>query len=376
LSSPKSTIDSSTDLDSLCSAIVLAYLRTYAPKSSDFYIPLSNLPRADLSLRPELLPVLSHAGLKLEDLITLSDLPPTSKRSAQLPPEKTSWVLVDHNALQGDLGRTYGRRIIGCIDHHDEEEKVPRDCEPRIIRKSGSCSSLIIEHYREAWNSLAKSSTSKETMAWDAELAKLALAPVLIDTTNLTAESKTTPTDTEAVRYLTANITAEQGSECRPEDYFKEISEAKEDIGGLSVYDILRKDYKQWTEKGSLNLGVSSVVKDIQFLIEKSGSVEKFFDVHKGFAAERELALFSIMTTSTPEGVFKRELLLWATNEKAVGAAKKFEENAKKQLGLVTGADGAHDFVDENQWRRYWWQERVEHSRKQVAPLLRDALAE
>jgi len=355
---------------------VLAYLRTYSPKSKTLYIPLSNLPRADLSLRPELLPVLSDAKLKLEDLITLSDLPPPSKRSAQLPPDKTSWILVDHNALQGDLGRTYGRRIIGCIDHHDEEGKVRRDCEPRIIRKSGSCSSLIIEHYREAWNSLARSSTSKETIIWDAELAKLALAPVLIDTTNLTDESKTTPTDTEAVRYLAAKITAAQGSEYHPEDYCKEISEAKEDIGGLSVYDILRKDYKQWSEKGSMNLGVSSVVKDIQFLIEKSGSVEKFFDVHKGFAAERELALFSIMTTSTPEGVFKRELLLWATNEKAVGAAKKFEENAKEQLGLVTGADGAHDLGDENQWRRYWWQERVEHSRKQVAPLLRNALAE
>jgi exopolyphosphatase len=355
---------------------VLAYLRTYAPKSKTIYIPLSNLPRADLSLRPELLPLLSHAKLKPEDLITLSDLPPPSKRAAQLRPDKTSWILVDHNALQEDLGRTYGRHIVGCIDHHDEEGKVPRDCEPRIIRKSGSCSSLIIEHYREAWNSLVKSSTSKETITWDAELARLALAPILIDTTNLTDESKTTPTDTEAVRYLAAKITAAQGSEYHPEDYFREISEAKEDVGGLSVYDILRKDYKQWNEKGSMNLGVSSVVRDIQFLIEKSGSVERFFDVHKDFAAERELALFSIMTISTPEGVFKRELLLWATNEKAVGAAKKFEENAKERLGLVTGAGGAHDFGDENQLRRYWLQERVEQSRKQVAPLLRNALAE
>jgi exopolyphosphatase len=327
-------------------------------------------------LRPELLPVLSHANLKLEDLITLSDLPPPSGRTAQLPPDKTSWILVDHNALQGDLGKAYGHRLIGCIDHHDEEGKVPRDCEPRIIRKSGSCSSLIIEHHREAWNSLAKSSASKETVAWDAELAKLALAPVLIDTTNLTNESKTTPTDTEAVRHLAARITTAHGGEYDPEHYFKEISEAKEDIGELSVYDILRKDYKQWTECGSMNLGVSSVVKDIRFLIEKSGSEEKFFDILKEFADGRELSLFSIMTTSHLEGVFKRELLLWATNEKAVGAAKKFEVNAKDELGLTPGADGAHDLGDESQWRRYWWQERVEYSRKQVAPLLRSALRE
>ena len=56
----------SPDLDSLCSAVVLAYLRTCAPtsKSDTLYIPLSNIPRAELSLRTELIPVLSHANIK------------------------------------------------------------------------------------------------------------------------------------------------------------------------------------------------------------------------------------------------------------------------------------------------------------------------
>jgi len=340
------------------------------------YIPLSNLPRADLSLRPELLPVLSHANLKLSDLITLSDLPSPGQRSSQLSPEKTRWILVDHNALQGELGKLYWTHITGCIDHHDEENQVPKDCgkEPRIVRKSGSCSSLVVEYCREAWDSLAARSTDKEAALWNADLARLALAPILIDTTDLTLEPKTTPTDIEAVKYLEHRIYAKEGSKYSREEYFQEISQAKEDIGSLSLPDILRKDYKQWTEAGSLNLGVSSVVKDMSFLIEKAGSKEKFLEILKDFAKERNLSICSIMTTSLPDGVFKRELLVWGVDEKGAVAAKDFEVNAKNELGLTHWNEGALDQVGGVDWRQCWWQARVENSRKQIAPLLRIAI--
>jgi exopolyphosphatase len=140
------------DLDSLCSAVVLAYLRTYTSHIGSLYIPLSNLPSADLALRPELIPVLSNANLKPSDLITLSDLPPMNTIASQLPPEKTRWILVDHNAMDGELSKIYGKRLVGCIDHHAEENAVPKDCreEPRIVRKSGSCMTLVVESCKDA----------------------------------------------------------------------------------------------------------------------------------------------------------------------------------------------------------------------------------
>lgn len=284
---------------------------------------------------------------------------------------------MDHNALQGELGKIYGTRVVGCIDHHDEENKVPKDTadEPRIVRKSGSCSSLVVEYTKDAWDELAAKSSGEKDALWNAQLARLALAPVLIDTTNLTIESKTTPADVEAVKYLEHWITAEQGSKFNTAEYFNQISEAKEDIGGLSLPDILRKDYKQWNEAGSMNLGVSSVVKDISFLIEKAGSEEKFFEAVKEFAAERGLSICSIMTTSHPNGEFKRELFVWGLDEKGTAAAKKFAGEAEERLGLAQWKDGALDVDEESGWRRGWWQQRVEHSRKQVAPLLRTSLA-
>ncbi|TVY25320.1 Exopolyphosphatase [Lachnellula hyalina] len=351
-------------------ALLFAYLRTYAPTSRTFYIPLSNIPRADLSLRPELIPVLTRANLKPSDLLTLSDLPPRS--SPEL--KHARWVLVDHNALQGELGKAYGGNVVGCVDHHDEEHKIPVSRssgdieEPRIVEKSGSCASLVVRYCRSAWDGL---SLEQADVEGDKELASLAVAAILVDTQNLTAESKTMEVDREAVGYLQRKWGGERGDR---EGYLGEITTAKEDIGGLGLEDIFRKDYKQWTEQEGFNIGVSSVVKDLGYLIKKTKDKGKFFDILREFASDRELDVCSIMTTSHEEGAFRRELLVWALNEKGVEAAKKFEASSRERLGLKKWNEGRLDMDSEKEWRRCWWQQRVEHSRKQVAPLLRAAI--
>ncbi|TVY48126.1 Exopolyphosphatase, partial [Lachnellula cervina] len=354
-------------LDSITSALLLAYLRTYAPTSHAFYIPLSNIPRADLSLRPELIPVLRRANLKPSDLLTLSDLPAHSSLK-QL--KDARWVLVDHNALQGELGKEYAGDVVGCIDHHDEEDSVPRETgagEPRIVEKSGSCASLVVRYCRSAWDGL---SAEHGDVEGDKELASLALAAILVDTQNLRAESKTMEVDREAVGYLEGKW---GGEGVDRESYLGDITKAKEDIGGLGLGDIFRKDYKQWTEQEGFIIGVSSVVKDLGYLIKKAGDGGKFFDALREFASHRELDVCSIMTTSHEEGVFRRELLVWALNEKGVAAAKKFESSSRERLGLKEWKEGRLDIDGEKGWRRCWWQQRVENSRKQVAPLLRAA---
>ena len=360
------------DLDSLCSALVFAYLHTYTPlsRTNTLYIPLANLPQSDLCLRPELVPILSHANLKPSDLITLSDLPPMNR---PLRPENTKWLLVDHNAVQGDL-ELYRSRVIGCIDHHDEEGTVPWDCgsEPRIVARSGSCSSLVIDYCKQAWDSLvAQNSTASD--AQNAEIARLAIAPILIDTFNMTSKSKVTQVDIDSLKYLESMMSASLESSFSSKDYFEEIQAAKEEIGVLGVPDILRKDYKQWNE-GSMNLGVCSVVKDINFLIEKAGGQESFFEAVKNFAKERQLSICSIMTKSHPNGEFRRELFIWALDEQGKRASRMFGKDASEVLGLREWGNGSLNFQGENEWRSCWWQTRIESSRKQVGPLLRDAM--
>jgi exopolyphosphatase len=315
--------------------------------------------------------------------------------------------------MQGELGRLYSSYVTGTIDHHDDEGTVPHDCdgEPRIICKSGSCASLVVEYCKEGWDALSSTMTDREqgphaeevvdaAEEWDAEAALLALAPILIDTTNLTDAAKATAGDVSAARYLESKIKlgAEvvdvgasrvgaarvgegrgQGHGHDSDAYFREISEAKEGIEGLGLEDILRKDYKQWTEHVSVVLGISSAVKNIDFLIRKAGSKALFLDKLRRFAEERQLSAVVIMTTSTSEeGEFRRELLVWGIDGRGADVAKRFENDAGDSLELEEWGNGALDEVNgspEVGWRRCWVQGKVEKSRKQVAPLLRKAVA-
>lgn len=316
------------------------------------------------------MPALKYAGLKPADLITLGDLGWLGK--GRKDGDGSKIILVDHNSMTGELGKQYASQVAGCIDHHDEEHKVPMATgeEPRIVQKSGSCCSLVVEYCRGAWDALAEDGRTQ----WDSELARLALAPILIDTTNLRQESKVTDAEKDAVRYLEGLIRVRQG-EYSSEGYFQELTKAKEDIGSLTFHDIMRKDYKGWTENsGAFNLGISSVVKDLKWLIEKAGGEEEFLAQVKEFA-EGRMDVFSVMTTSHEGDVFRRELLIWSLTDEGSKAAKKFEKSSKEKLGLVSWKEGKMDGEGEGWWRRVWCQEAVENSRKQVAPLLRASVA-
>ncbi|KAI4757260.1 DHH phosphoesterase [Aureobasidium sp. EXF-3400] len=389
----------SADLDSITSSIVYAYLRsiTHSTRSpATLHIPLLNIPKADINLRPELLTLLPHANISQDHLITLDDLPGLDSIKETLAPELTRWFLVDHNALQGKLGAIYADRVVGVIDHHADENKVPKETgdEPRVINTSGSCTSLIINHCRETWDNLSTGTSSTGaahaqgdslmedeavTSLWDAQVAQLALASVLIDTINLQDEHKTTQHDERAVTYLEAkiNLCAKLAAQFDRTAFYDEINEAKRNLDSLTFEEILRKDYKQWTENG-LNLGTSAVVQPITFLKRKinkddsSTDYKPLLEAAKEFARERDLCVFSIMTGyESSEGKFARDLAVLAVDEKGIAICKKFSDEPSKKLQLeeVDADEG------DGHWFHVWKQGNLSCSRKQVAPLLREAMS-
>ena len=366
------------------------------PKSafSPIYIPILNIPKSGIRLRPEFSAVCAHAGIQASSLLTLDDLSSDASRS-----ENLRWILVDHNKLQGSLGARFSTDIIGVIDHHEEEHAIPTQTapEPRIIEKSGSCTSLVVRYFRLAWDALSSSSLSTGaahgqgetalndtayTQAWDAQVAKLALASILIDTANLTAPGKVTPTDSDAVAYLEAKIQTsprDAAAWSRP-SFYAEIQRAKSDIDNLTLHEVLRKDYKQWTETGDVNLGISSVVKPLDFLVAKANATSTNTTLATAlddFMASKHLTLFAIMTAFTsPRGDFRRQILLQA-RPGAHDLGRKFADVATAELGLRQSGDGegiqrATGPAGEGEmWRDWWWQGEVGKSRKEVAPLLR-----
>lgn len=408
----------SADLDSLTSSLLYAYLRSLNPPQKAFtplYIPLLNIPEADVRIRPEFAALFQHANISASHLVTLDDLPPFGRIEHVLNPASTRWILVDHNKLQGALGSIYSGRVLGLIDHHGEENAVPQDTnpEPRVVEKCGSCTSLVIRTFRTTWDVISTSSLSSGAAhaqgdslvddgmvrkSWDAQIAKLALASVLIDTADLAAEGKVEAADREAVQYLNAKIQSSP-RDARTWDrkqFYQEINDAKTNLDGLEFDEILRKDYKEWTQNGT-KLGISSVVKPFEFLTAKaqqsSSSQQTMTDAFNqaidSFMRSKSLSIFAIMTAFiSPDQTFRRELFIQAANNASSAAAvSRFSKSAGEELDLEDmhvpgvssnggGDDGSSSADDEESkmTRKAWVQKNVAKSRKQVAPLLRAAV--
>ncbi|KAK5658346.1 hypothetical protein OQA88_2322 [Cercophora sp. LCS_1] len=355
----------SADLDSLCSAVLLAYFRTHTPPNT-LHIPLSNLPRSDLALHPELNAVLRPAGLTPDDLLTLTDLP-----TSGLAPDQTRWLLVDHNVPTGlfhsqfTSSSTSGNLLIGCIDHHGDEAVIPSSSETRVFAKCGSCASLVVSHYRSAWDSLVSDKNI------DAEVAHLALGPILIDTTNLESKEKTAELDVEATKFAEGKIAESLGYQRK--GYHDEIQRLKEDISGLGYRDVLRKDYKMWRD-GGLNLGMSIVVQGFGYLTTETGDPEGFLGALREWREGQGLDVLAVMTVSNPEGRFTRELLMWAFGEDATEVVKQFVRRNGEDLGLESWRRGEMDEERDGEWRACWTQKGLKYSRKQVGPMLREVM--
>lgn len=327
--------------------------------------------------------MLRRAGTSPEDVITLSELPGPES----LSPADTRWLLVDHNALTGQLAQLYSAQVKACIDHHADEGKVPQDSPLRVIEKSGSCASLVVAQCRDAWDALSTSSSppsDEEARAIDTNLAYLGLGPILIDTSNLKNADKTTEFDKDAATYLESKLAGGDGlvaassssgslGSYERKAFHDEVAHLKEDITSLSLRDILRKDYKEWEDAG-VRLGSSSVPQDFAFLAKKAGGEDALAEVIGEWTKEKGLGLMAVLTTSSQDGKFKREMLVWAQSEKAVQAAQTFEKRCSEQLGLSPWNSGRLDVDETDLWRRCWSQANIKNSRKQIAPMLREAL--
>lgn len=341
---------------------------------------------------------MSHANLEPSYLITLDDLPWIQGTSFCDAPHDTQWLLVDQNALPGQLGELYSSSISGVIDHHDEENVVPTDTgrEPRIVQKCGSCTSLVIDYCRAAWDALSAAAVSSGaghaqgdevaddsavTKTWDAQIARFAMASILIDTTNLTSSAKVTSHDKDAFTYLEAKIFAavNEAATFDRNAFYNELIIAKQNLDPLSLEEILKKDYKQWTE-GAKVLGISSVIKPFGYLIKKAGkerslqeSKSHFLNTVQEHAKKRRLAVYAItISTRNDQGKHERQLLVWAFDQSCVKIASAFAEDSTETLGLKSWSDGVLDDVQKNDtWRKAWQQQVTSASRKQIAPMLR-----
>ncbi|CRG87407.1 hypothetical protein PISL3812_04424 [Talaromyces islandicus] len=435
----------SADLDSIISAILYSYFFSRAGNRA--HVPLVNLLDVPSGtelrrLRPEFacafeLATSSRAEtahypsgkddgdgavrLLHEHIVTVADLREqllSSWQSDNNTKLELDAVLVDWNkpphVETKKTPRTRGRgsveglhdlatfSVIGCIDHHADEDFVPPaedlpDDNPRIIELGpGSCTSLIIREVqrRRLWPSQrpGASSTSPEQGDINVEIAKLALAAILIDTGNLTAEGKVTDVDRDAVSFLSQKISEarESGSSAattwNQKAFFDEVQDAKaHSLDWLTVDEILGRDYKDWTESTAsgekVTIGIASIVRPLSWIISKANEedglrtregLRPMLDKLRQFAQRKGLDAVSVMTAFTSdEGQFERELLVWGLHDGCIKQLENFAETSRGELGLEQWSQFPFDGCREIGTLYIWRQLSVRNSRKQVAPLLR-----
>ncbi len=251
------------DLDSIASSIAYAWVLSEVNKTPA--VPLIQIERPDLYLRPENLYALKLAGLtdSLDELLTLTEV------SEFKPFPSYKFALVDHNRL----GSTYSlnnprAEVVAIIDHHEDEKLYPK-ASPIIIKHVGSCTSLVATQL------------PPEPLP---DLALLLLTGILIDTKGL-KNSKTEQTDRDSALFLTLKSTIANSipglSDVTLIDIpnldivFKSkaikhltkcLKDKKRDISELSGFDLVRRDYKEYTHplpwvagSPSIKVGLSTV---------------------------------------------------------------------------------------------------------------------
>ncbi|KAK5096212.1 Exopolyphosphatase [Exophiala xenobiotica] len=418
----------SCDLDSFISAFTLSYFYNSRPDATKhhkapIYVPVLNLPYVETEdlwrLRPEFGVAIRGAfdGLtpqaKLEQtqeavearrrreksllgqLITLHELANNEKTLPSLrqafqtsdryrhgeSQEKVDIILVDHNApaietvTDEDIRARF--EVVGCIDHHVEENYVPKQATPRVIRFGiGSCTTLVTEHLRKI--NLWTAQQNHKKLPGYAQISRLTLAPILVDTWDLKAPGdKCSDLDRDEVAFLDAQT----GDEFDREDLFHQTNTAKyESLNLLRMQEIFARDYKSYAEEledGSiLNVGIASVFEHLEWLSKHAKGRQQLVQELVKYAqdGEKVLEVFGLLTKSGD----RKEVGIFSFGEAGKKAITIFENSAKElQLKKWNEDDALSKQLDElvgaGSWK-IWWMGDISKSRKQVAPLLRNAL--
>jgi exopolyphosphatase len=321
-------------------------------------------------LRPELLHLFSTTGIDAEDICTLDDI-------SAIDVDKTHLFLVDHNRPRGTIATFYDfdrhpeRKALveGIIDHHvDEgyfksqfEETPPKRYD---IRTTGSCASLVTQYMMGLPSEQSFSPNAKggldllnENIPETKSVARLLMSAILIDTSNFT--NKVSPPDGVASHFL-----AQYLPELVLENYYHAMKSAKDSIGGMSLHDLLRRDYKEFDTKIG-KLGMSTITRPISFL---QSQFENFEKTVKQYREERSLEVFVVLTVSGEGAEFRRGGMM--VTDKYASVIEAFKVQGGERYGIKRDKEGGRGMYNCFAFEMG----DLSASRKQIAPLVMEIM--
>ena len=312
-----------------------------------------------------------ETGIDANDVCALDEL-------SSIDPQRTGLFLVDHNVPRGIMAEMYEfddhpetkELVQGVIDHHEDENYFPNTrakMDRYDVQESGSCSSLITKWIMEESSpdqTHSNASNGAQFLRQNPSeahgIARLLLSAILIDTVNLT--QKVTAIDTKACQFLAKFI-----PDVSFTTIYHTIQSAKLSIDSMTLQDLLRRDYKQYsTTLGTL--GMSTVNRGISFLRTHFPDFGR--DV-QSFVTQRGLKTYIIMTVAENGKRFERGGMM-LTDCKDV--MEEFEMRGGEKYGIRRIAEKLNGIKDG--WMGWIYeQDDVSASRKKVAPLILDIMS-
>jgi len=356
------------DLDSLVSAIALAYDIAHTKHKPAKAIPLLQIVNSAIDLRPENKLALQEAKMKggHEDLLTLDDLP---FEPAEIGRMVKGIMLVDHNRPLSWWGTT---PVLGIVDHHSDRG-VNLTANPRLIEPSGSCSSLItslVLSHKHSHGPVPRS------------LGDLILSAIAIDTKGLKKGQAIDRLSAEAI--FPHSHSSEEDFEETMKDLGKRMKKAKKDLGHLNVTQLIQRDWKGDIVNDStipIHLGFASIPVSLHEMINRTEeqSAEAFFAIEAAWAEGNHVDIAVILTSYKDEkGDKQREIVL------TVRSGHRIDEKEAQRLFTDVKRDiEASDELklrpwdvkqDLGKWRYAWVHNRDDGGRKVVRPLVEKAV--
>ncbi|XP_064471086.1 uncharacterized protein LOC135385596 isoform X2 [Ornithodoros turicata] len=238
----------SCDLDSAVSTIVTAYLlHELQPVSNVLVLPVLNVCKKDIKLRTEITYFFEQVDLSFDIMVYRDDIDLKKLHSQN----KLSLTLVDHNLLpQEDAELQCAVKEI--IDHHRLETSHRCD---KTVEMVGSCSTLVAE----------KVLHSKADLI-DPQIALLLFGTILLDTVCLSESArKATPKDRNVISKLQELL-----PEVTQEEVFKSLQTSKNNVSGLTLDELLRRDLKA-VSTATKHIAISSIPGEIKSLGQQNG---------------------------------------------------------------------------------------------------------
>lgn len=279
------------DLDTMVSSIVYAFFRMSQVQigSRDLFVPILNLNREELDLRPEARTVFTGAGIDTSNLLFIDQV----DLSVFVQSNALNCILVDHNRLS-EKQTHLQPCVCEVVDHHvDEGMYGQQTLHRRLIEPVGSTCTLV---------ALLIEAQAPPFLR-QLPVASLLLSAILLDTHNMDAVSaKGTPKDLRVIQLLNAVVQQDLAV------MYQRLLSLRTDVAHLSTAQMLVRDAK-YGVAGGVAFGISSMSVDLRVWTSKHPDLVAEMQLH---CTREHLQLLILMTSFAKEHTAERQLLVFS----------------------------------------------------------------